>query len=68
MADQRTNHFPRVAVWDITKHYDDLKLRDFRHWLTGALLWKAQHPDVETFWNSKHDKAGSAATTATCRK
>jgi len=58
MADQRTNHFPFVAVWDITKHYDDLKFRDFRHALTGALLWKAQHPDVETFWNSKHDKAG----------
>ena len=58
MADQRTNHFPLVDVWGITKHYDDLKFRDFRHTLTGALLWKAQHPDVETFWNSKHDKAG----------
>ena len=58
MADQRTNHFPLKSVWDITKHYDDLKFRDFRHALTGALLWKAQHPDVETFWNSKHDKAG----------
>ena len=58
MADQRTNHFPLVDVWGITRHYDDLKFRDFRHALTGALLWKAQHPDVETFWNSKHDKAG----------
>jgi len=58
MGDQRTNHFPFKSVWEITKHYDDLKFRDFRHALTGALLWKAQHPDVETFWNSKHDKAG----------
>ena len=58
MADQRTNHFPLKDVFGITKHYDDLKFRDFRHALTGALLWKAQHPDVETFWNSKHDKAG----------
>jgi formate-dependent nitrite reductase cytochrome c552 subunit len=56
MADQRTNHFPLKDVFGITKHYDDLKFRDFRHALTGALLWKAQHPDVETFWNSKHDK------------
>lgn len=58
MGDQRTNHFPFKPVWEITKHYDDLKFRDFRHALTGALLWKAQHPDVETFWNSRHDKAG----------
>lgn len=21
-------------------------------------MWKAQHPETETFWNSKHDKAG----------
>ena len=58
MGDQRTNHFPLTDVWGITKHYDDLKFRDFRHATTGALLWKAQHPDVETFWNSVHDKAG----------
>jgi formate-dependent nitrite reductase cytochrome c552 subunit len=58
MSDQRTNHFPMTDVWNITKHYDNLKFRDFRHATTGALLWKAQHPDVETFWNSTHDKAG----------
>lgn len=58
MADQRTNHFPMTDVWQITKHYDNLKFRDFRHAQTGALLWKAQHPDVETYWNSTHDKAG----------
>jgi len=45
-------------VWGITQHYTDLKFRDFRHGITGALLWKSQHPDVETFWNSKHDRAG----------
>ena len=58
MPDQRTNHFPLKDVFGIAQHYTDLKFRDFRHATTGALLWKAQHPEAETFWNSKHDKAG----------
>lgn len=58
MADQRTNHFPFKDVNGIAKHYTDLKFRDFKHGITGALLWKAQHPDVENFYNSKHQKAG----------
>jgi len=58
MADARTNHFPMKDVWEIAKHYNDLKFRDFRHGITGALLWKSRHPDAETFWSSKHDKAG----------
>ena len=58
MSDARTNHFPLKDVWGIAQHYTDLKFRDFRHGITGALLWKSQHPDAETFWNSRHDKAG----------
>ena len=58
MADQRTNHFPFKDVNQIAKHYSDLKFRDFKHGITGALLWKGQHPDVENFYNSKHQKAG----------
>jgi formate-dependent nitrite reductase cytochrome c552 subunit len=58
MSDARTNHFPLKDVNGIAQHYTDLKFRDFKHAITGALLWKSQHPDVETFWNSKHDKAG----------
>jgi nitrite reductase (cytochrome c-552) len=58
MADVRTNHFPFKNVNEIAKHYTDLKFRDFKHGITGALLWKAQHPDVETFYGSKHQKAG----------
>ncbi|HEY5897973.1 MAG TPA: ammonia-forming cytochrome c nitrite reductase subunit c552 [Burkholderiales bacterium] len=58
MPDQRTNHFPLKDVFGIAQHYTDLKFRDFKHGITGALLWKAQHPEAETFWNSKHDKAG----------
>ena len=58
MADPRTNHFPFKDVNQIAKHYTDLKFRDFKHGITGALLWKGQHPDVENFYNSKHQKAG----------
>ena len=58
MADQRTNIFPLVDVNNITKFYDSINFRDFRHFQTGALLTKMQHPDAEVFWNSKHDKAG----------
>jgi len=57
-ADQRTNHFPFKDVNAVAKHYTDLKFRDFKHGITGALLWKAQHPDTENFYNSKHQKAG----------
>ncbi len=58
MADGRTNHFPFVNVNEIGKHYTDLKFRDFKHAITGAMLWKAQHPDVENYYGSKHQKAG----------
>jgi nitrite reductase (cytochrome c-552) len=58
MADARTNHFPFKPVDEIGKHYTDLKFGDFKHGITGALLWKGQHPDVEVFYNSKHQKAG----------
>ena len=58
MADQRTNIFPFQKVDQIKKFYDDRNFRDFRHGITGALLWKAQHPDVEVFYGSKHQKAG----------
>ena len=50
--------FPVQGRDQIAKHYTDLKFRDFRHGITGALLWKAQHPDTETYYNSKHQKAG----------
>jgi nitrite reductase (cytochrome c-552) len=59
MADGRTNHFPFKKVNDLAKHYNDLKFRDFRHGITGALLWKAQHPDAENFYGSPHQKAGA---------
>ena len=63
MADQRTNHFPFKDVSEIAKHYTDLKFRDFKHAITGALLWKGQHPDTENYYNSKHQKAGVECST-----
>jgi formate-dependent nitrite reductase cytochrome c552 subunit len=58
MKDGRTNYFPFVNVFDLGKNYNDIKFRDFKHKITGALLWKAQHPDVETYYGSAHQKAG----------
>ncbi len=58
MADQRTNHFPLKDVNQIGQHYKDLKFGDFKHGITGALLWKGQHPDAEVYYNSPHQKAG----------
>lgn len=59
MADRRTNHFPYKDVFDLYDHYvNKVHFLDFKHALTGGLLWKAQHPEAETFYNSKHAKAG----------
>jgi formate-dependent nitrite reductase cytochrome c552 subunit len=63
MADQRTNHFPFKEVNDLAQHYRDLKFRDFKHAITGAMLWKAQHPDVEVYYGSVHDKEGAMCHT-----
>jgi formate-dependent nitrite reductase cytochrome c552 subunit len=62
MADRRTNFFPFVGPADILKAYDSIQFRDFRNQFTGAALWKAQHPDVETYYGSKHEKAGVDCT------
>lgn len=59
MADRRTNHFPYKDVFGIYDHYvNQISFLDFRHELTGGLLWKAQHPEAEVFYNSKHAMAG----------
>jgi len=61
MADQRTNHFPYKDVFGLYDHYvKQVSFLDFKHALTGGLLWKAQHPESETYYNSKHAKAGAS--------
>ena len=60
MADQRTNHFPFKDVLGLYDHYvNKVSFLDFKHALTGGLLWKAQHPEAETYYNSKHSKYGA---------
>jgi len=59
MTDQRTNHFPFKDVFGIYDHYvNQVGFLDFKHAITGGLLWKAQHPEAESYYNSKHSKAG----------
>ena len=58
MADQRTNFFPWVNVFDYKAKMDSVSFRDFKHATTGALLNKLQHPESETYWMSKHERAG----------
>jgi len=54
-----TNHFPYKDVFGLYNHYkNQVNFLDFKHTLTGGLLWKAQHPESETYYNSKHAKAG----------
>ena len=58
LEDQRANYFPWVNVFDIQKRYSDIGFKDFRHGVTGAPLTKLQHPETESFWGSKHERAG----------
>lgn len=59
-ADRRANHFPFKDVFGLYDHYlNKVSFLDFKHTLTGGLLWKAQHPEAEAFYNSKHAKAGA---------
>jgi nitrite reductase (cytochrome c-552) len=58
MEDRRTNFIPWVNVFDLQKKYAEIDFKDFRHAVTGAPLTKVQHPEVETFWGSKHERAG----------
>jgi nitrite reductase (cytochrome c-552) len=58
MADRRANLFPWVNVFDYNEKMRAYNFKDFKHAVTGASLSKLQHPEVETFWMSKHERAG----------
>jgi len=58
MDDRRTNLFPFKDVQGTLDYYTKVNFRDFRHAITGAALIKSQHPDVENYYGSKHQKAG----------
>ncbi len=58
MDDRRTNYFPWVNVFGIQRRYAEIGFKDFHHGITGVPLTKLQHPETETFWGSKHERAG----------
>ncbi|MFU8856084.1 MAG: ammonia-forming cytochrome c nitrite reductase subunit c552 [Deferrisomatales bacterium] len=59
MADRRTNHFPYKDVLGLYEHYvNQIAFLDFKNSFTGGFLWKGQHPEAETYYNSKHARAG----------
>ncbi len=58
MDDLRANYFPWANVFDVGKKYESIHFKDFKHGITGALLTKMQHPETETTWGSKHERAG----------
>ncbi len=58
IEDRRANYFPWVNVLDVQKRYESIGFKDFRHAVTGAVLTKLQHPETETQWGSKHERAG----------
>ncbi len=58
MEDQRTNLFQWVNVFDYGKKMQEYRFKDFKHAITGASLSKLQHPETETYWMSKHERAG----------
>lgn len=68
-ADDRTNHFPYKDVFGLYDHYkNQIHMLDFKHQLTGGLLWKAQHPESESHYNSVHAKAGVGCDTCHMEK
>lgn len=60
MDDRRANHFFWSNVFDYKEAAKEVDFFDFRHATTGAALAKLQHPEMETFWGSKHERAGVA--------
>ncbi|MEF3255320.1 MAG: ammonia-forming cytochrome c nitrite reductase subunit c552, partial [Deferribacterales bacterium] len=59
-----TNHFPYKDVLSMYDHYvNQLNFTDYVHPLTGAKLVKFQHPESETYYNSKHAKVGAGCDT-----
>lgn len=62
--DERTNHFPFKDVLGLYDHYvNQIGFIDFKNSLTGSPLWKGQHPEAETHYNSVHAKAGVGCDT-----
>ncbi len=57
-ADPRTNIFQWRNVLDYNAYMEKVGFKDFKHAVTGASLSKIQHPEVEVYWGSTHERAG----------
>jgi formate-dependent nitrite reductase cytochrome c552 subunit len=54
-----TNHFPLTDVLGLYEHYFvKFQFADFKNKFDGAWLWKGQHPEFETYYESAHSKIG----------
>jgi nitrite reductase (cytochrome c-552) len=58
MESRLSNHFPMKNVLDVLDHFTEVGFRDFTHAVTGARLIKLQHPEMESYWESPHERAG----------
>lgn len=59
MTDRRANHFPFKDVLNLYDHYfGKINFQDFKNRFDGSPLWKGQHPDAESYYESKHAQAG----------
>jgi len=58
-GDPRTNLMPYKDVFGLYDFYvNQVGILDFKNTVTGGLLWKAQHPEAETYYASKHAAKG----------
>ncbi|MDR2104139.1 MAG: ammonia-forming cytochrome c nitrite reductase subunit c552 [Deferribacteraceae bacterium] len=58
-ADRRTNVFPLQDSLHLYDYYfKKINFGDFKNLFDGATLWKAQHPEFETYYESTHSKLG----------
>ncbi len=65
MASRLANHFPLKDALHLYEHYyEQINFQDYKNAFSGAALWKGQHPEFETHYESKHAMAG--VTCANC--
>ncbi len=58
-------HFAWSKVRDVHDYYtkECNYQQDWKHGITGETMVKMQHPDTETFWESKYERAGASCVT-----
>jgi formate-dependent nitrite reductase cytochrome c552 subunit len=57
-ADDAMRLYPLKSPLDLLEKSPAPRFTHFRHRLTGTVLRHSQHPEVEVYWGSAHDRAG----------